>query len=338
MKLIFHIGAGKTGSTSIQSTLRENDKILKEQGVWYLGLMLERVETKHYDWQITSSVVPEFHHMPEEEASNQVLEVLRPIIEEAKATNIHTLIWSNESFLGGKHNFMSALKKLKEEGVKIELLIYVREYASWMRSAYIQWGIKHKTYKGKLQTFTQWSPNHIPAFYHQMKNLLDQMPEEVYVRNMSVLKDVVTDFLTFGNIDTNKIQIFRDNESPKGEELFLRALFNSKYPPQVLPSRFDNIMGNGLSFSKTPQNYLEELLPNTEDLNNIITHSVEDQEALNILLLSQDQEALKTVNASPKSMPIDNEKLLMSLADIIMQQSRRIDRLERLIEDLKGRK
>lgn len=335
MKLIFHIGAGKTGSTSIQRTLAENYALLKDRGVWYLGLMLERVDTKLYEWQKTSSVVPEFHRLTNYECKKQLLDVLRPIIREAKAKTIDTLIWSNESFLGGNHNFHGALQELQKEGVEVEILIYVREYASWARSAYLQWGIKHKTYKGDLQTFKEWSKRHTPSFGKEIINLLEIMPEAVNVRNMSAVEDVVLDFFDFVKINSDSIKIFRDNDSPKNEELLFRALFNSKYNEEVLPIRFENIIGRNISFSATPQMYLESLLPSETDLEEILINTFDDQNTINKILESQGQDLLKGINASVKSNEINNDEFLLALADIVMQQSRRIDSLEKQLTEIK---
>ena len=49
IELILHIGAGKTGTSSIQETLRNNSLALNDQHVKYLGLMLEFAEHK-YDY------------------------------------------------------------------------------------------------------------------------------------------------------------------------------------------------------------------------------------------------------------------------------------------------
>ena len=235
MKLIVHIGAGKTGSTSIQSTLRENDKLLRSKKVLYLGLMLERTQFKLFDWQRTSSVVMDFHQLSSKDATEQLLQVFRPIINDAKSEGIHTLIWSNESLLGSNHNFLGALQQLTSEDIDVEILVYVREYASWAKSAYVQWGIKHKTYSGKLKTFHEWSKSNLPSFYRQMKDIVELMPNTLYVRNMNATNDVVIDFLHYANINIEGIQIYRDNDSPKNEELFLRALYNGKYKGSMGP-------------------------------------------------------------------------------------------------------
>lgn len=50
--LYVHIGTGKTGSTTIQSSLLENDLILQQEGVKYLGLMLDKGHSHQFDWQV----------------------------------------------------------------------------------------------------------------------------------------------------------------------------------------------------------------------------------------------------------------------------------------------
>ena len=335
MKLILHAGAGKTGSTSIQSTLEKNDKSLREQGVLYLGLMLENAPVKKYEWQQKSSHVPSFHHKPVNELTKEILDVLQPTLVFAREEGFHTLIWSNESFIDGPQNFVEALNILAREGNEIQIVIYVREYASWMKSAYIQWGLKHKTYDGPLQKFSKWAPSHAPKFFKKIDHLTKRLTSgKVFVRNMNEVGDVVKDFLNFSGIKTEKILFSRDNDSPKGEELLLRALFNSKYDEKVLPARFENIFGRKIPFESTPKEYLEDLLPDEDDVSVALEASKEDLEQLNSLLVQQGQNPLKYSKTQRKEVEIDSEKLLMALADMLMQQSRRIDRLERLLKEI----
>lgn len=52
-ELILHIGAGKTGSTSVQFTLQRSREQLAAQGLGYLGLMLEEAEAaRDMDWSV----------------------------------------------------------------------------------------------------------------------------------------------------------------------------------------------------------------------------------------------------------------------------------------------
>lgn len=335
MRLIFHIGAGKTGSTSIQSVLKHNDKELKKQGVWYLGLMLERTEKIQYSWQRNSSVVEDFHRLSPQDAKEQLLNVLSPIMEEARANNIETLIWSNESFLGGNHNFIPAIKELQQQGIRVDVLIYVREYLSWIRSAYTQWGLKHKTYLGKLKNFGEWSAGNKPSFYKQMEPLLRVMPNSVYVRNMNAVGDVVEDFCMFAGIKAENMRFFRENDSPQNEELVLRSLFNSKFHRQVLPSVYELATDYKGVYKKTPSKYLESLIvPSEEDIQSILHETRDDHHKLNELLQAQGQRPLVEREYASKSTEVNTEKLLFALADIVMTQSNKISQLERQISQL----
>lgn len=336
MRLVMHIGAGKTGSTSIQNTLSQNDEELKRQGFKYLGLMLERTGNILYPWQRSSSVVQDFHTLDSDDAKEQILNILQPVITESQQTGIHTLIWSNESFLGGKHNFLPALKALQVQGLRVDVIVYVREYLPWSLSAYVQWGIKHKTYSGKLKRFSEWSQQHQPGFFHQMENFLLRMPNSLFVRNMNAVKDVVSDFFNFLGVDSNAMVTIRGNDSPRNEEILLRALFNAKHNDQVLPSVYEAAVGDKVYYDKTPSEFLATLLePTSDDIQAIANATKEDQEQLNQILLRQGQSPLQGEGLLKKSTEIKSENLLMALADIVMSQSNKISALEHEIRIIK---
>ncbi len=337
MKLILHLGAGKTGTSSIQRTLRENDTLLKKNGVWYLGLMLERSGNKLFDWQRESTVIHDFYKLSHDVAEAQLLEVLRLTIEEGKKSNIQTLIWSNESLLMMKRSIASAFQVLQEEGIEIELLYYVRDYTSWAHSAYLQWGIKDKMYEGKLKTFREFRKIRFPHFYKDIEYFIKVMPEAIKVRNMSATENVVLDFLNFAQIKIDNLEIFRINDTPKNEELLLRATFNSRYDGRVLPKQFDNIIGKNISFSKTPKQFLEELLPIGQDMENVLDDSLGDRELMNELLLQQSQPVLDSNIPVSKSPDINNDKLLMALTEIVVRQSQKIAGLQKTVNEIQKR-
>ncbi len=338
MKLIVHFGAGKTGSTSIQNTLKRNDEKLKEQGVYYLGMMLENAEKIKYEWQKPTSVVENFHRLSDEEAKKQILDVLRPTIEFSKVRNYHTLVWSNESFFGRQYNFKAALKQLQSEGIEIVFLAYVRKYDSWASSAYIQWGIKHKTYTGRLKNFHEWIKNSTPKFYAQINPLLQVFPNEVQVRNMNAVGDVAKDFLLLMGVNTDNFLFKRDNDAPGNEELLLRALFNDQYNEGVLPNRFNHIFSKAIDFSQTLEMYLKTLLPTDNDLKEVCLHSKDDREKLNALLVSQGQEPFNDEITKKKEIEVNSQRTVMALANIVMQQSRRMDGLEKTLQKLNENK
>jgi len=330
IRLIVHVGAGKTGTSSIQKTLEKNVNVLKNHGIEYLGLMLEKAEHKLYDWQ-NASRIEDFHLLSLEKTEIELLNVLRPTIESARKNKIHTLIWSNESFFTRYDKLCNTLKVLEREGVNIELIAYVRRHDSWARSAYVQWGLKHKTNYGELLNFASWIKRRKPSFYPTLHDILNIFPNQLTIRNMDTMKDVVKDFLTLCNLDNIELKVVRANESPKNEELFLRTLFNSQFEEQKLPVEFDKIISSDLNFAQTPNTYLQALLPTEKDLENINKDVEFDRESLNKLLHKQGQEGITESKLTFNDMHIDSEKLIYILSEIVIKQAKRLDKIEKML-------
>ncbi len=338
MKFIFHIGAGKTGSSSIQSSLQNNSFKLKEKGIWYLGMMLNNIPMQKYNWQKHTSgiTVKKFHELSEAEASKQILDVLHPAIKYAQEKNYHTLIWSNESFFGRRYNFIKALETLQNEGITVEILIYVRDHASWSQSAYIQWGIKHKSYDGKFKSFSEWidDDERFPFFYRNIHRLDKKIPNTVNVHNMSACKDVVLDFYHYIGLQENSLEVFRDNDSPSNTELFLRAIFNSRFNTKMLVRKYDLTFGTNITYDKTPKKFLEELLPNKNDLLKVDKRSNQDRLQMNNFLLQQGQKPLREQNFSTRAKQVNTDELIVALSQMITEQALRIDKLEKKLNNI----
>jgi hypothetical protein len=332
MNLIMHIGSGKTGTTSLQNVLLNNTDKLNEQGFHYLGLMLETAYTVKFPWQRKTTVNTDFFKMPLEQATSELYEILSDAVLEGKRRNIHTLIWSNESFFDNEKQLIEVLGRLRKEGLETKIVAYIRNHDSWAKSAYIQWGIKHKTYTGKVQSFKEWIKSHIPNFSKKILPYMNNFPGHVILRNMDTVegKDVVKDFLTLSSIDYKDFALGNSNLnlSLGNEELLLRALFNSKYNTQVLPERFNNMFEYFNPESGTAEDFVRNLLPSIEDLKNIQDVTEEDRLQINKYFLEQSQPLLKSGAMSIAPAEIDKDKLIMILAQLLIGQSRRIDKLE----------
>lgn len=334
MKLFIHMGFGKTGTTSIQKTLLKNNKILKNNGIWYLGLVLENCKRK-YNWQkSTVPIMSEFIKLKKEETINQILDVLNETIIEAKNKAIHTLVWSNEGLWGKKDEILEVVKRLRDK-IDIYFIFYVRDYDAWMFSAYKQWGLSHKTYEGKLKSFKEIKNKFLPNFYNKIKFFQYEFPKNIIVRNMSDVKDVVEDFCNLLNIDFKKINKLRLNESNSNEELFLRALFNSKFDRKILPNEFNTVIGKKIDYKESPKYFLKKYFPTEEDIKDNFEKSKDDLKEINRLLINQGQKPLKEEISKIKEFNFDNEKLLMALSDLVIKQSIKIKELEKEIEELK---
>lgn len=114
IKLIFHIGAGKTGTSSIQKTLKSNEIILRDKKTKYLGFMLEFAYEKKYEWQ-KASMIGYFHQLPSKDKKEQLYDVLDSTIAKSYTDGIEKLLLVNESFLGRMNDVVPVLKRLKEE-------------------------------------------------------------------------------------------------------------------------------------------------------------------------------------------------------------------------------
>lgn len=98
--MIVHVGHGKTGSSSIQQSLNLAGDRLGQQGVHYLGLMLEHAQTrKRFPWQNQIGSGLFFDQMDAEQARAELLEVLEAEVEQLQAAKVARAIWSNEWLL-----------------------------------------------------------------------------------------------------------------------------------------------------------------------------------------------------------------------------------------------
>ena len=333
IKLILHIGAGKTGTTSIQQTLKKNQNELKKQGVYYLGLMLENAYLQKYKWQNIT-----FYKMMDKKAEDQLLEILLDTIQIAKEEGIHTLIWSNESFFTRNKKLLNIMHKLKKYNIEIQIVSYVRRHDAWARSAYQQWGISHKIYKGRIKTFKEWANEKKFKFYDKISFYYKDFPAETVIKNMDAIGDVVPDFLELCGINADNIRIVRSNESVSNEELVLRAIYNDSFKDSVMPMQFLNRVIKKQSINLTPTEYLATLMPSEEDLNSIQKDLSEDREQLNLLLTSQNQKTIDVSKLIYKNIAVDTDKLVMLLCEIVIGQSLKINNLEDALESINMRK
>ncbi len=336
MKIIVHIGAGKTGTSSIQETLKKNQDKLNALGFHYMGLILEHASVKKYSWQ--NFPAGNFAVLDDKTAYNEALDIINSTIKGMSAKGIHTLIWSNESFLAHSQKIIPILKTLEKDN-EIEIIAYVRKHESWIRSAYTQWGIKHKTYKGRIKSFKEWyTPNRV-AFYKSLKPYLENFQSKVFVKNMGAQKNLVKSFLDLCKINDESINILKSNESPSNEELLLMALYNNQFDGVLLPTRFEQqvlrpIVKHSTMPLRTPTEYFDSLMPTNEDIAQINKDAKEDRDSLNTVLESLGEEKFTDDSVNKKTIEINDGKLLMLLSQIVLSQSLEINKLKKKINEI----
>lgn len=333
LKLVLHVGDGKTGTSSIQETLCAQPENLRRHGFRYLGLMLELAPAIRYHWQHAGRAEA-LLRLDRSLATQQLLDVLHDAIASARADGIHTLLWSNEAFFGRTENIEDCLEVLQSAGIELSLVAYVRRHDAWLRSAYSQWGIRHKTYQGPLKPFREWCGMRAKRFVPALIRLEKRFPGCLRVRNMDAVGDTLADFIGLVGLSDCRLTMRRYNEAPVGAELVMRAALNNLFEGHVTPRRFTELLGRGLTFNMTAAERLQTLLPRLNDLSEARDQSNADREALDQILAAHDQPPIMLGELPPKPVEVNESALLLTLCDIVVRQAVRIEALEKQMPSL----
>lgn len=143
MKLILHVGMGKTGTTALQSFMHNERALLRRAGILSTGIRLDRLR-------------PGFALANQGDISDPVL--LRRGLDELaqaarRAKGIDRIIWSNEAMAMSRKSAevidtLSAFLREDPTFDEVEVVLVVRRQEEWIESAYRQWGLKQKTGRG----------------------------------------------------------------------------------------------------------------------------------------------------------------------------------------------
>lgn len=292
-ELIVHIGAGKTGSTAIQFTLREEAAALKRQGVGYLGLMLEDVPgARRHDWCVPGAPQNFFNAAEPQRTDREVLAVLRRALARGADQGLTRLIWSNEAFLVQNARVIEILKGLAEDGVRIRPVAYVRRHDKRAASAYLEFGIKSKRYEGPLRPFRTWIRNHSIAYAGNL-TVWQAAFANLEIYNFDAIDDVAVQFCTEVAGLTGVAPV-RANETPSNALLAAWTVFSGSRPGTTWAAGFRRLAAplkllQGRSETVPP---LPELVPDAAALRDVQETFRPDMERVNALLAARGQPPL----------------------------------------------
>jgi hypothetical protein len=330
--LVVHVGHGRTGSSSVQRTMLESLEQLEGQGIFFLGLVLERVDVGEGPaWQYAYGS-PELFTMPPEVAAQEVYDVLAAGLAQARQAGASTAVWSNEWILQREAFVLPALARLRAEGVDVSVVAYVRRHDDWARSAYIQWGIKHKTYPGIVRPFAEWKPAFGEdnfEFAPVLEPWAQAFGSSFHLFNFDAVDDVVQHLLAL--IGVEGVPTYDANASAPPEVLTANAVFNSMTSDQVMPDRFEfhhQRAGNPL---RLPQ--LDHLMPTSAELEALVAASAEDIAAVDALLAERGQ---PTLDFSRPLEPVVNPTADQSVAYLTQMVSYLAEEIRVLTQELKG--
>jgi len=253
IEFIVHVGAGKTGSTSIQSYFKSNFERLKLNSTLYAGLVFETLGVDK-EWKKNQWVFNE--NLP----SDILIKEADKYAEFAKKSNISRIVISNESFCNKIELLVPFLLYLKTK-YTLKIVYYVRDLYKWSVSAYKQWNIKHKTYQGEIcsfDTFLKTKPYSL--LYSVVKELqCSGFENELIIRNFDKLEkqDVTFDFLSAIGIDA-KVGV-RSNEGLSVYDLPVFYFYNNSKNEPVLPIEGEEIIKKVNSYTILSNEYLSKV-------------------------------------------------------------------------------
>ena len=349
VKLVVHIGHGKTGSSSIQETLLHNTPILARQGVKYLGMMLEYADVEgRLPWQRLDGSDAFFDGISASDASEQLYDVLNRCISDLRRDGFSLAIWSNEWLATRGAHVYPALKKIKDSGTDIEIQCYVRRHDRWIQSAYIQWGIKDKSYEGPIKTFEEWLEEFGErdiSFAPTLHFWDDLFASRLRVFNYDSAGDVVEHFLRSNGI--SGASLIKENVTPDQVLLAAQSVFNGRKRRRVSPIEFGPV---SRFVTRADENGavlppLDLLTPSVGSLQEIVASRRDDIEDVNRFLLRSGEPSLSfasppTQPAHPTPWEMDQWilKLVYSLAEETVQLRKQTDSLRAQLVALQDHK
>ncbi|MBX3571718.1 MAG: hypothetical protein KF694_05135 [Mesorhizobium sp.] len=349
VKLVVHIGLGKTGSSSIQETLLHNAPILERQGVKYLGMMLENSDAgTKLPWQRMSGSNAFFDGMSASDASEQLYDVLNRSISDLRQDGYSLAIWSNEWLATRGAHVCSALKKIKESGTDVEIQCYVRRHDRWIQSAYLQWGIKDKSYEGPVRSFDKWLEEFGQrdiSFAPSLHFWDDLFGNRLRVFNYDSAGDVVDHFLRSNGI--SGASSIKENVTPDQVLLAAQSVFNGRKKRRMPPTEFGPIsrLVTGTDENGAVLPPLDRLTPSVGSLQEIVASRRDDIEDVNRFLLRSGEPSLSFASpvsqqAHPTPWEMDQWilKLVYSLAEETVRLRKQTDSLRAQLVALQDHK
>jgi hypothetical protein len=231
-----------------------------------------------------------------------------------------------------------ALNAIKNKGIKISVICYIRRHDSWARSAYLQWGIKHKTERGKVKSFSEWIPKKI-NFSNALYKWTEFASENCYIQNFDKVDNLISDFFKCADVPMKNILEKREYETPGNVALNLWALYNSQFEKPVLPNDLYPLFNqSGLMNKSYCSVDLKSIFPTPLELNQVLKDSENDINAVNDIFEKHSQPKFSQEELSVKNYSVDTNELISGLLDVIKFQNNKLNDLESRIIRLEEKK
>lgn len=229
MHLFYHIGTGKTGTSSLQQFFHHNQNYFSKQNIHYLGVNLELIPNHLREpWMVHGRGKTFFKNL----SSNNItipdyVKKLGHILQHYKQAGSAGVIMINEAIHPSPRlennnprkveKLMRGLRELAQaNGITLHVIAYYRSHYKYLLSAYMQWSIRHKTYEGRLRNFHDWLETNPVNYSTSFKALYSCLGREIFeARDFESLKDkdIVADFLSVLQKSLPRISLPTDEEA-----------------------------------------------------------------------------------------------------------------------------
>lgn len=329
MTVVFHIGMGKTGTSSVQQALARNEDGLRAQGWNYLGLWPDILDSVYRGYEglqyfLTASPAEMIGHAEE---------FAERLAARGEAEGTGNFILSNEMLFSAPRQFGPFLEALKDL-TDLRVVIYMRDPRSWLPSAYTQWHIKHKQAPGPIQGFEHAAPDLIRR-YEPIRYWSEAFPDHLTVREFSTDIDVVQDFAALCGF------ALEENDTRKGvrEETaatVLRALYGNRFAGPTWPNDFNRAV---LDLRKERVTSLEAIVQRCFDFSRTGEFAEQERETMDFIRDAVGLDLLggegDTTFPSPNLEAI-RARVTDYLIEICFRQSAEIHALKRRLDALDG--
>lgn len=242
-RLIIHAGLGKSGSSAIQKYCRDHAIELRTAGACYLGMYLERGEPLPDDFASADDLQRALREDPAIE--DRLVALLTRRLQ--GRPQIKTFIWSHIGLAVSAQLMERVIARLAPI-CRTEVVLYFRHQASWLVSAYLQWGVKHKTVAGPIKSFADWLPEAKSrgADYRQVIESWQNAiaPQDLHIRSYDQAPDVVADFLTVVGLPTASVNdgSNRHYQTPDPAVMTLYRLYQGQSDQKALPGALQRML------------------------------------------------------------------------------------------------
>nr|ADI18728.1 hypothetical protein [uncultured Rhizobiales bacterium HF4000_32B18] len=342
-RIVFHVGMGKTGTTSLQRALGGAGAALGEQKARYLGMWFERLGAGYEGFAglraLARADAAEQQALAERFAAG--------LLAEAAASGVETFVHSNESIFERAAALTPFFERLAAR-MPVGVVAYLRPPREWLPSAFAQWGVWHKTQPGPVPDFATLAGKLIRTY-----DAITVWPQvagvELVVRRFGRDTEIVADFGAAAGLAL-PAEPTRHQTRAEPAEMVLRGLYNDRFQGPVMPGQFNATV---LKAVRTPVPSVARMAALTEDregLEAIVARKRDTfafiEARFGIDMLGEPPPAPGPVPDPEAAGPADGRdgdrdesgprdaRLIDFLVELTLAQSIRITRLERTVEGL----